>query len=169
MTASLVLIGPMGAGKSSIGKKAARRLGTPFADTDRLLTARHGAVADLFARHGEDHFRALERDVVLEALDGEGVVSLGGGSVLHPDTRARLADLPVVLLTVTPDAVATRLEGTTRPLLVEGGMAAWRRIAAEREPIYRELADVALDTSHRPVSAVVDDVVDWVRERTATP
>jgi len=155
----VVLIGPMGAGKSSIGKKLSRRLRLPFVDTDRVVVRRHGPVADIFAEHGEPRFRELEHDVVAEALTGPGVVSLGGGAVLHPDTRERLAAATVVLLTVTPEAVEARIAGSARPLLQTGGMAAWRAIADERAPLYRSLADVELDTSDRPVSTVVDDIV----------
>jgi len=168
VTAAVAFVGPMGAGKSSIGKKTSRRLDTPFTDTDRVLVSRHGPVADLFAAHGEEGFRELERVVVAEALAGEGVVSLGGGAVLHPGTRDLLRGVPVVLLTVTPEAVESRLRGGSRPLLAVEGMTAWRRIAAERDPLYRAVADLTLDTSHRPVSGVVDDVVAWVRERTPT-
>ena len=165
----VALVGPMGAGKTSIGKKTARRLAVPFADTDRLVAARHGSVADLFARHGEEHFRELERLVVAEALQGEGLVSLGGGAVLHPATQELLRAVPVVLLTVTAEAVAPRLAGSSRPLLAAEGMVAWRRIAEARAPLYRELADLVLDTSHRPVSGVVDDLVTWIdRRRTAS-
>ena len=165
----VVLIGPMGAGKTSIGKKAARRMDVPFADTDKLVVARHGAVAEIFATHGEERFRELEHEVVAEALAGSGVVSLGGGAVLHPATRGLLADLPVVLLTVTAAAVAPRLGGTVRPLLAQEGIVAWRRIAAARDPLYRELADLVLDTSHRPVSSVVDDLVTWTDRRRTAP
>lgn len=164
MTSSgpVVLIGPMGAGKTSIGKKLSRRLGVAFRDSDRIVVQRHGPIADLFARHGEQHFRGLERDAVADALASDGVVSLGGGAVLDETTRASLAPLPVVLLTVSPEAVEARLAGSSRPLLQRGGIDAWRAIAADRDPVYRELASVVVDTSHRPVSAVVDDIVTWL-------
>ncbi|WP_370544731.1 shikimate kinase [Frigoribacterium sp. VKM Ac-2530] len=163
----VAMIGPMGAGKSSIGKKLSRRLGVGFLDTDRLLVQRHGPVAEIFARDGEPRFRELEREVVAEALASTGVVSLGGGAVLDPLTRERLRGASVVLLTVTPEAVADRLAGSSRPLLAQGGMDAWRAIALEREPVYRSLADVVVDTSRRPVSHVVDDVVAWLAAATA--
>jgi len=158
----VAMIGPMGAGKSSIGKKLSRRLGVGFLDADRLLVQRHGPVAEIFARDGEPRFRELEREVVAEALASTGVVSLGGGAVLDPLTRERLRGASVVLLTVTPEAVADRLAGSSRPLLAQGGMDAWRAIALEREPVYRSLADLVVDTSRRPVSHVVDDVVAWL-------
>lgn len=163
----VAMIGPMGAGKSSIGKKLSRRLGVRFLDTDRLLVQRHGPVAEIFATQGEPRFRELEREVVAEALASTGVVSLGGGAVLDPLTRERLRGASVVLLTVTPEAVADRLAGSSRPLLAQGGMDAWRAIALEREPVYRSLADVVVDTSRRPVSHVVDDVVAWLAAATA--
>jgi len=165
----VAMIGPMGAGKSSIGKKLSRRLGVRFLDTDRLLVQRHGPVAEIFATQGEPRFRELEREVVAEALASTGVVSLGGGAVLDPLTRERLLGASVVLLTVTPEAVAARIEGSSRPLLAQGGMDAWRAIALEREPVYRSLADLVVDTSRRPVSVVVDDVVAWLAAGTAAP
>lgn len=158
----VVLIGPMGAGKTSIGKKLSKRLGLSFRDSDRLIVQRHGPIADLFSRHGESHFRELEHLAVAEVLAGDGVVSLGGGAVLDGRTRASLASLRVVLLTVTPEAVEARLAGSARPLLQRGGIDAWRAIAAERDPIYRGLASVVIDTSHRPVSTVVDDIETWL-------
>ena len=165
----VVLIGPMGAGKTSIGKKLSRRLGVAFVDSDRVVVRRHGPITDLFTEHGEAHFRALERDAVAEALASGGVVSLGGGAVLDDRTRASLAGLPVVLLTVTADAVEARLAGSARPLLARGGIDAWRAIADAREPVYRELATVAFDTSHRPVSTVVDDIEAWLDAERGTP
>ncbi|WP_423924208.1 shikimate kinase [Frigoribacterium sp. 2-23] len=154
----------MGAGKSSIGKKLSKRLGLPFVDSDRVIVRRHGVIAEIFATHGEQHFRGLERDVVAESLAAGGVLSLGGGAVLHPDTRDRLTGHRVVLLTVSADAVASRITGGGRPLLGDGGLDAWRRIALERDPIYRSVASVTFDTSHRPISTVVDDIVSWVEK-----
>jgi len=164
----VVLIGPMGAGKTSIGKKLSRRLDVPFVDSDRLVVRRHGAIAELFERHGEAHFRELEHAAVVEALAGVGVVSLGGGAVLDHRTRASLSGLPVVLLTVTAEAVESRLAGGSRPLLQRGGVDAWRAIADERDPVYRSLASVVFDTSHRPVSTVVDDIETWLDSERST-
>jgi len=159
----------MGAGKTSIGKKLARRLGAGFADSDRVVVQRHGAIADIFEAEGESAFRAKEREVVSELLASDGVVSLGGGAVLDRSTRASLADLPVVMLSVSESAVESRLSGSHRPLLSRGGMDAWRLIAAEREPLYRDLASVVVDTSHRPVSRVVDDIVTWLDPERGNP
>jgi len=167
-TRPIVLVGPMGAGKTSIGKKLSRRLGVPFVDSDRLIVRRHGPIADLFDRHGEAHFRSLEHEAVVEALAGDGVVSLGGGAVLDERTRASLSGLPVVLLTVTAEAVESRLAGSARPLLQRGGIGAWRAIAAERDSVYRALASVVFDTSHRPLSTVVDDIETWLDSERGT-
>lgn len=158
----VVLIGPMGAGKTSVGRRVAKRLGRAFVDTDKEIVKEHGPIPALFESLGEPGFRELERDAVISALAGTVVVSLGGGAVLDEGTRVRLRDERVVLLTVTPEAVESRIRGSDRPLLHHGGIAAWKRIAAERAPIYASLADLTLDTSNRPLSHVVDDIVAWV-------
>src|SRR5919202_3957131 len=106
---TVALIGPMGAGKSSIGRRLAKGLDLPFTDTDVEIARRHGPIPELFAVGGEAGFRALERTVVAEALAGDGVVALGGGAVLDPDTRRDLERSTVVLLTVSEEAVADRL------------------------------------------------------------
>ncbi|MFC5501688.1 shikimate kinase [Lysinimonas soli] len=156
----VVLIGPMGAGKTRIGKRVARILGTGFVDTDRMIVAEHGPIADIFDTLGEPHFRALERDAVARALRGSDVVALGGGAVLDADTRAALAGERVVLVTVAPEAVAPRLRDGRRPL-VRNGLADWERIYAERRPIYEQLARLTVDTSHRPIDAVAQEVAEW--------
>lgn len=162
MTGAIVLIGPMGAGKTSVGRRVARALGRPFSDTDKIVVRDHGPIADLFSTHGEQHFRALERGAVLEALRGEGVVALGGGAVLDAATRAELADHRVVLLTVQPHVVASRIGGGARPLLAgEDPVARWARIYDERREIYEEIADVVFDTSMGPLADIVDRIVEW--------
>ncbi|SIT75159.1 shikimate kinase [Microbacterium sp. RU33B] len=163
MTA-IVLIGPMGAGKTSIGRRVARSLGLPFTDTDKVVVRDHGPIPALFETHGESHFRALERAAVVDALTGGGVVALGGGAVLDADTRADLADHRVVLLTVAPHIVASRIGGSDRPLLAgEDPLARWSRIYAERRPVYESVADVAFDTSSGPLAGVVAQIVDWIQ------
>lgn len=161
----LVLIGPPGAGKSRIGKSVARELGVQFVDTDRIIVAEHGPITEIFADHGEPHFRAIERDVVARVLRGEAdaVVALGGGAILDPATQADLAEHRVALITVTAEAVRDRLNTSKRPLLA-GGMESWERIADERRPIYESLADSVWDTSHRPVSFIAHELADWVRD-----
>jgi shikimate kinase len=157
----LVFIGPSGAGKSRVGKRVARLLDLPFADTDKLIVSEHGPIADIFARHGEQHFRDLERAAVLQGLQLPGVLSLGGGAVLHPGTQADLERYRVVLLTVSPEAVAGRLGGK-RPL-VRNGVADWIALNAPRASIYERLADVTVDTSHRPHDAIAEEVAEWAR------
>lgn len=158
----IVLIGPMGAGKTRLGKRVARLLRTGFQDTDRMIVAEHGPIAALFDTHGEPHFRALEREAVARALAGDDVVALGGGAILDPDTRALLAGHRVVLVTVSADVVAPRL-GQGRPL-VRNGIADWERIYAERRPIYEQLARLTVDTSHRPIDAVAQEVAQWSKQ-----
>lgn len=166
---AVVLIGPMGAGKTSIGKRVARALGRGFVDTDKAIVREHGPIPELFERDGEARFRELERVAVSEALRDGGVVALGGGAVLDPATRADLAAHRVVLLTVSPQIVAGRIHGGDRPLLTDADpVARWKRIYAQRRNLYEQCADVAFDTSTGPLSAVVDEVVEWVR-RSETP
>lgn len=161
-TPTVAVIGAMGAGKTSIGRALARRLGLPFTDTDAAVVGDHGPIDALFRDRGEPAFRRLERVAVRQALRSGGVIALGGGAILDPGTRGDLASCTVVLLTVDEAAVAERLAGSGRPLLA-GGLASWRRIAAERAPLYAALADVEIDTSHRPVDDVVAELADALR------
>ncbi|MFE7844852.1 shikimate kinase [Microbacterium sp. NPDC057407] len=162
LSSALVLIGPMGAGKSSVGKRVARALDVPFVDTDAAIAREHGPIERIFEEHGESHFRRIEREAVVEGLRAGGVVSLGGGAVLDPGTQADLEDHRVVLLTVAPKVVATRVRGSSRPLLQgEDPTARWRAIYEARRPVYERLADVTFDTSSGPMQDVVDRIVAW--------
>lgn len=166
---ALVLVGPMGAGKSSIGRRVARELGVTFTDTDTLIIRDHGPIPALFQRAGEQRFREIERSVVAGALAHGGVVALGGGAVLDADTRADLAHHRVVLLTVAPHIVAGRIRGSDRPLLADADpVARWRQIYATRRPLYEQVADVTFDTSSGPLGAVVAAVVGWARQMQST-
>lgn len=158
----LVLIGAPGAGKTRLGKRVARILKEPFIDTDRRIVLRHGPIAQIFAGRGEQHFRRVERIEVARALAERAVVSLGGGAVLDPDTQRELADLPVVLVTVSAEAVASRI-GDKRPLLRAGGVEAWERLVASRRETYERLASRSWDTSSRPIDAIAEEIADWVR------
>jgi shikimate kinase len=158
----IVFIGPSGAGKSRLGKRVARVLGVPFADTDRMIIAEHGPIPQIFHDHGEAHFRALEREAVRRGLQGEGILSLGGGAVLHPDTQRDLADHRVVFLTITPEAVSHRLAGDTDRPLVRNGVQDWRVLNEPRWEIYSRLADVTFDTSHRANDEITNEVAAWL-------
>lgn len=164
---ALVLVGPMGAGKSSIGRRLARTLGVRFRDTDSAVVREHGPIAEIFAVHGEPHFRALEHEAVTAAVARGGVVALGGGAVLHPGTREALRGHHVVLLTVEERVVAGRIRAQQkRPLLSgdEDPLDAWIRIRDARDPIYREVADAVFDTSRGPLGEVVTAIAEWVRD-----
>jgi len=168
MTAVVVLIGAPGAGKTRTAKRVARALGVPHIDTDKVIVAEHGPIAELFRERGEPAFRAIERETVAAALQEHAVVSLGGGAVLDPGTQALLAAERVVQLTSTAEAMRERIaaepeEAAKRPLLADGGIEAWERLVAERRPIYDRLSDVTIDTSHRTMNAVAADVLAWLK------
>lgn len=159
---TVVLIGPPAAGKTRVGKRLARRLGLSFVDTDAVVVAQNGPIPDIFAEHGEPHFRALERAAVAEAVREPGIVSLGGGAILDADTRADLADTRVVLLTVQPEAIANRISNRKRPLVAD--IESWKRLVAQRSDLYRALADYTADTSIRPIDTIVEEIALWVEE-----
>jgi shikimate kinase len=167
---SVVIIGPMAAGKSSVGRKVAKILDLPFDDSDRVIARTHGSISDLFARIGEEGFRALERETVASLLAEPGVLSLGGGAIVDPQTRENLRALPVVYLSVSAQAVASRLAGGARPLLAgkPDPTARWQTIYEERRALYDELADVTFDTSTRPMSKIAAAVAQWVKEQDKT-
>ena len=154
----IVLVGPMGAGKSRVGQRLAAAVGAPFVDTDLRIVERYGPIDQIFDREGEEYFRIVEREIVDEALREEAVISLGGGAVLHDDTRDDLAGLPVVWLQVSASAVASRLAGGNRPLLEGGGLERWSAILEARTPLYESVADFSIDTSRRSVARIVDDI-----------
>jgi shikimate kinase len=160
---TIVLIGPPAAGKSRVGKRLAKRLGLPFIDTDAVIVSQHGPIPVIFAEYGEPHFRVLERQAVAEALGEPGVVSVGGGAVLHPDTQSELADASVVLLTVRPEAIAARIANAKRPLVTD--IESWKRLVAERSELYASLADYTADTSNRPIDTIVDEIAHWIETR----
>jgi shikimate kinase len=155
----LVVVGPPGSGKSTIGKLLARKLGVAFADTDALIEERIGrTISDMFTTDGEDAFRALEREVIAEALQaGHGVLALGGGAVLADATRALLREHRVVALDVDlTDGMRRTGMSTARPLLAGvNPRATFRSLLAARAPLYREVATVRIDTSRRSPNQVV--------------
>jgi shikimate kinase len=162
---TIVLVGPMGAGKTSVGRRVARALGMSFADTDKIVARDHGPIPAIFEQFGEARFRQLERAAVAEALAQGGVVALGGGAVLDAQTRADLAAQRVVFLTVSPKVVAGRIQGGDRPLLAEADpVGRWQQIFSARRELYDAVADLTIDTSSGPLAAVVAQIVDWAQE-----
>lgn len=164
---TLVLVGPMASGKTSVGRKVARMLDVPFVDTDKRIAAAHGPIPQIFTEHGEAYFRELERDAVALAVAEGGVVSLGGGAVTDSGTRALLAQHPVVFLTVNANAVATRISGTSRPLLAGDidPVTRWQAIFDERRGWYEQVADLTVDTSRRPMRMLAEEITAWRKDQ----
>ena len=158
----LVLVGPPGAGKSTVGRAVANRLGVAFRDTDADVETSAGkTVSDVFVDDGEAAFRALERTAVERALqEHDGVLSLGGGAVLDAGTRQLLADHHVVLLDADLGAAAGRVGmGQGRPLIGLNPRAQLRQLLQERRPLYLEVAREVVDTSALTPMQVVEQVV----------
>ncbi|RLQ86537.1 shikimate kinase [Mycetocola zhadangensis] len=154
----------MGAGKTRIGRRVAKALDVRFLDTDKMVVAEHGQIAEIFETRGEAAFRDLERDAVAEALSERAVVSLGGGAVLHEDTQRALAHTTVVFLTVTAEAVAARINTSKRPLL-KNGTGDWQRIYDERRTLYESLAVATFDTSNEPIERIAANIAIWAKGR----
>ncbi|MFC9891884.1 shikimate kinase [Streptomyces pilosus] len=152
-----VLVGLPGAGKSTVGRLMAGRLGVGFRDTDEDVELAAGrSVAQLFAVDGERRFRELEAAAVRTALaEHTGVLALGGGAVVDPDTRALLAGGPVIHVDAEVQDVLSRRGGTAgRPLLAGDATARLRQLAARRAPFYREVARVTVPTRGRDAAQV---------------
>jgi shikimate kinase len=155
------LIGPPAAGKSKVGKKLAKLLDLDFVDTDALVVRDHGAINDIFAEHGEQHFRELERAAVVDALRQDAVIAFGGGAVLDADTQRDLARHIVVLLDVDAESVAERIKADgKRPLTPD--LEAWKALVEARRPLYERLADRRIETGNRPRSEIAQELADWI-------
>jgi shikimate kinase len=164
----VVLIGPPASGKTKIGKRVATLLGVPHLDTDLVIVAERGPIPEIFETLGEEKFRTLERQAVVDALGTPSVVSLGGGAVTHPDTRADLQDHIVVGLIISEDAVAHRLDNHKRPLL-RGGLSDWVALVAKRQALYDEVTTWSVDVSHRSADEVAQEIVSWREAKDRTP
>ncbi|MFS3129570.1 shikimate kinase [Nocardioides sp. Bht2] len=158
----VVLIGPMGAGKSTVANRLGGLWGVSVRDTDADIEASEGrAISDIFVDDGETYFRAKEREAVALALrEHDGVLSLGGGAVLDPTTRELLVGFPVVFLEVgLAEAVKRVGLGTGRPLLLGNVRAKVKALLDERTPIYRGTATHTVNTDELSPAEVAAEIV----------
>lgn len=163
-----VLIGPMGAGKSTVGGALARRCGVDLCDTDDEIVGRTGrTIPEIFSDDGEAGFRAVEARVVADVVaTHRGVVSLGGGAVMTPSVRAALGGHAVVYLKIGAEAGFARVAHSDRPLLAGPDPAArYAQVLAAREQTYRAVAAVVVDADRDP-QVVVDDILARLASRT---
>jgi shikimate kinase len=170
---SIVLVGLMGAGKSTVGRRLAARLGLPFRDADQEIEIAAGmTIPDIFAEHGEDYFRDGERRVIARLLqEGPAVLATGGGAYINPETRARIADAGLsIWLRADFEVLMRRVrKRSNRPLLQNPDPeATMRRLMDARHPIYA-LADLVVDSREIPHDRVVQDALcaldQWLAER----
>ena len=166
-----VLVGPPGAGKSTVGRSVAERLGVAFRDTDADVEAASGrSVADIFVVDGEPVFRALEVVAVNAALaTHDGVLALGGGAVLDPSTREALRGHRVVYLNTGLSAAAQRVGlGASRRVLVENPRARLRELLEARRGLYEAVATDTVCTDDRTAAEVAEEVVRVLARAAAT-
>lgn len=156
-----VIVGAPGAGKSTVGRRVAERLGVPFADSDALIERRVGkSVSDIFITDGEAEFRRLEREEIAQALsDFAGVLSLGGGAIMDDTTRAALREQRVVWLKVDLSHATQRVGmNSARPLLLGNVRGTMLAMLEQRTPLYADVASDVVDTSGRSIKDVVAEV-----------
>jgi shikimate kinase len=170
---SIVLVGMMGAGKSSVGRRVALRLGIPFVDADTEIEKAAGmAITDIFAIRGEAEFRAGEARVILRLLEGgPQVLATGGGAFINPDTRAAIAAKGIsVWLKAEPDVLMKRIKRRQdRPLLhTADPTATLRKLLDEREPVYA-LADLTVQSREVTHDRIVDEIVGAIAGRIGAP
>ncbi len=160
---SIVLVGMMGAGKSSIGRRLSIRLGIPFVDADTEIENAAGmTISEIFAMHGEPYFRAGEARVIARLLDGEaGVLATGGGAVMDPHTRDLIAEKGIsIWLNADIDVLIKRTKRRSdRPLVDK-----IKDLLPQREPLYA-LADITIHSRDEPHDNIVDDIVAALAKR----
>lgn len=159
----VVLVGPMGVGKSTVGQLLAARLGVGYRDTDEDIVAAEGrTIADIFVAEGEPAFRAVEKQAVRVALaEHEGVLALGGGAILDADTRALLAERRVVYLSMDVEEAVKRTGlNAARPLLALNPRKQWRELMEARRHLYEEVATAVVATDGRTPEEVTQAALD---------
>ena len=168
MLKKIVLIGPPGAGKSSIGKALAKELNLNFIDSDsEIEKISHKKISEIFIEDGEPAFRLLEVDVVRKVLsDFEGVISLGGGAPINTEIQEVLedADYPVVFIDVSIAQAATRIGfNKDRPLLLVNPRQQWISLMNDRRPIYEKLASQTISSDNQKPHEVAKQISDKLK------
>ncbi|MFJ7157721.1 shikimate kinase [Streptomyces sp. NPDC101118] len=159
----VVLVGPMGSGKSTVGALLADRLGAPYRDTDADIVAAQGReISEIFVDEGEPYFRELEKAAVAAAVaEHRGILALGGGAVLDADTRELLAGQPVVYLSMDVEEAVRRVGlGAARPLLAVNPRRQWRELMEARRHLYTDVARVEVATDNRTPEEVAEAILD---------
>lgn len=162
---NLFLVGPMGAGKSAVGRQLARLLHMTFVDSDDEIESRTGVdIAFIFEKEGEEGFRKREAKVIDELSARDGIVlATGGGAVINPANRNFLGarGFVVYLATSVDQQFARTQKGRERPMLASGdSREILEELMAVRDPMYREIADLIVETDGRKVKAVADEVIE---------
>ena len=163
MAKPLVLIGPMGAGKSTLGRKLAKLLETKFLDTDRMISASHGPIPKIFEDQGEDRFRTLETAALEKALKSPAVIATGGGVVVTKKNRELLQGMPTIFLDTNADWVLSRINLDKRPLL-KSDPSMWEMLYQERLGYYQQLATATVVTANRPIRVVLEELESKARD-----
>ena len=164
---NIFLIGPMGAGKSAVGRYLARTLHLSFVDSDDEIESRTGVdIPFIFEKEGEEGFRKRETAVVddLSKMDGV-VLATGGGAVINPDSRSRLGGrgFVVYLYTTVDQQVARTQKGRERPLLESSDpRTTLQELLDTRDPMYREIADIVVETDGRKVKSVANEIIEQI-------
>jgi len=159
----IVLVGPMGVGKTTLGKKLAKRLELAFIDTDTEIVKLHGSIPAIFEEYGEEHFRRIESETLAKALETPAVISSGGGVVLSSRNRDLLQSANVVYLETDGKHIRSRLEHGSRPLL-RNGFEDWKRIYEERKPLYESVANIKIDTSKIGLRQTIDEICERLEQ-----
>lgn len=151
----------MGAGKTTLGKKLAKKLGLAFADTDKLVAKDHGPITKIFERFGEDHFRNLETEYLKKALVEAEIVATGGGIVLREENRNLLKNHLVIFLDTDQSSVIGKINLEKRPLLKDDPDS-WGRIYEARLELYKAVANQTVFTGNRPVRELVKQLEEII-------
>lgn len=162
---SIVLVGVPGAGKTTVGRRLAKKLGRTFVDVDQRIEEVLGKpIAEIFADEGETYFRQAEEEATLELLETADVISLGGGAVTNPRIREGLKGHDVIWLKVSVGQASRRVGmNTARPLLLGNVRGRLIELTRERTPLYEEVATHVVETDGRGSSEIADELAENFR------